>query len=345
LHALARDFTICDRWHASVPGPTWANRFFILSGTSKGRVKMPEGLAHLNLHLYDQVTIFDRLNEVRVHWKVYFHDFPVSWTLLHQLEPHNAARYFPINQFYKDAQGDAANLPPFCFIEPRYNGQDQNDDHPAHDIMKAQKLIADVYNALRANAGLWNSTLLVIIYDEHGGFFDHVPPPEGIPQSVPPDDHQEEYTFDRLGVRVPALLVSPWADRKVEHTLFDHTSLLKYLTEKWSLGTLGRRTQAANSIGPALRTSGEPRPDGVAKIELTPDQQRPPDAAVEKETVGILNALHRSIVALGQYLKTQVDLEAPKVLSRLARVLMWLKRRWVGFCKRFARFPDQYEIL
>src|SRR5262249_48956847 len=159
LHALARDFTICDRWHASVPGPTWANRFFVLSGTSKGRVQMPEGLAHLNLHLYDQVTIFDRLNEVRVHWKVYFHDFPVSWTLLHQLEPHNAARYFPINQFYKDAQGDAANLPPFCFIEPRYNGQDQNDDHPPHDIMKAQKLIADVYNALRANAGLWNSTL------------------------------------------------------------------------------------------------------------------------------------------------------------------------------------------
>src|SRR5262249_6189815 len=141
LHALARDFTICDHWFASVPGPTWANRFFVLSGTSLGRVKMPEDLKHLNLHRYDQPTLFDRLNDQNITCNSYSPDSPVSWTLPHQLDPHNAARYFPIEDFFADARGAEADFPQFCFIEPRYSGVDQNDDHPPHDVMKAQKLI------------------------------------------------------------------------------------------------------------------------------------------------------------------------------------------------------------
>jgi len=88
--------------------------------------------------------------------------------------------------------------------------------------MKAEKLVADVYNAIRANAPLWNSTLFVLFYDEHGGFYDHVQPPP----ALPPDEHQEEYAFNQLGVRVPALLISPWVERCVETTQFDHTSVL-----------------------------------------------------------------------------------------------------------------------
>jgi len=107
------------------------------------------------------------------------------------------------------------------FIEPKYFGADQNDDHPPHNIFKAEKLIADVYNAVRSSPDLWMSTLLVVMYDEHGGFYDHVEPPSrSLPTLITRVD------FDRLGVRVPALLISPWVGARVEKMQFDHTSLL-----------------------------------------------------------------------------------------------------------------------
>lgn len=250
LHALAHEFTICDHWFASLPGPTWPNRFFALSGTSLGRVNMPDDGTHkADLPGYfqqDQDTIFDRLTEKGINWKVYFHDIPQSWVLAQQRKPHNAARYFYIREFFADARGSAKEFPSFCFIEPDFMGINENDDHPPHDIMKAEKLIADVFNSLRANEALWRSTLLVVFYDEHGGFYDHVTPPA----AVPPDDHREEYAFDQLGVRVPALLVSPWVEKTFVDTPFDHTSLLRYVTEKWQLRPLpSRRVAAATSIG------------------------------------------------------------------------------------------------
>ncbi len=253
LHRLARDFLICDHWFASLPGPTWPNRFFALTGTSSGRVNMPEDGEHgadiEGWFQQEQATVFDRLGEKGISWKIYFHDIPQSVCLVHQRTPERVARYFPVAQFHEDARGPEADFPAFCFIEPDYNGVTENDDHPPHDVMKAQKLLADVYNALRANPELWASALLVVLYDEHGGFYDHVEPPA----AVSPDDHHEEYAFDRLGIRVPALLVSPWLDRGLDATVFDHTSLLKYLTEKWGLGPLGNRTAQANNIGKVIR--------------------------------------------------------------------------------------------
>src|SRR5207249_11093659 len=126
----------------------------------------------------------------------------------------------------------------FCFIEPRYYLPGQNDDHPPHTTLRAQALLGSVYNALRDNDPLWNSTLFVVLYDEHGGFYDHLPPPG----AVPPDGHMlPNFRFDRLGVRVPALLVSPWVERTILKIALDHTSLLKYLIEKWDLGPLTNR--------------------------------------------------------------------------------------------------------
>jgi phospholipase C len=190
LHPLARHFTICDHWFSSLPGPTWPNRFMALTGTAKGRTNMPNDGTHKNdLRGYfqqDQDTIFDRLNEKAIYWKCYFHDIPQSWVLRHQRQPHNVARYFYIDEFLADANGHEANFPQFCFIEPDFMGITGNDDHPPHDIMKAQKLIADVYNALRANPELWRSTLLIVVYDEHGGFYDHVVPPKAVPPDGPP---------------------------------------------------------------------------------------------------------------------------------------------------------------
>src|SRR5262249_48946279 len=158
----------------------------------------------------------------------------------------------------------------------------ENDDHPPHDVMKAQKLMADVYNAIRANPVLWNSTLLVILYDEHGGFYDHVGPPAAIPPG--PSQAGWEYTFARPGIPVPAPLVSPYVKRGFDSTQFDHTSLLKYLTEKWDLAPLGDRVGSpkTKSIGPLIQHS-PPRTDTLEKIVLTQEQLTPPDPDLEEE--------------------------------------------------------------
>jgi phospholipase C len=190
LHALARNFTICDHWFASLPGPTWPNRFFALTGTSNGRVNMPDDGTHKRdlpgFFQQTQDTLFDRLNDQAVHWKVYFHDIPQTAVLTRQREPHNVARYFYIDEYYDDARGHEEEFPQFCLIEPAYTARAENDDHPPHDIMRSQKLIADVYNALRANDPLWKSTLLIVFYDEHGGFFDHIEPPAATPPGRSP---------------------------------------------------------------------------------------------------------------------------------------------------------------
>jgi phospholipase C len=335
LHALAQDFTICDHWFASLPGPTWPNRFFALTGTSMGRVNMPDDGTHkADLPGYfqqDQDTIFDRLTEKGIHWKVYFHDIPQSWVLAQQRKPHNAARYFYVREFFADARGAAEEFPSFCFIEPDFMGINENDDHPPHDIMKAEKLIADVFNALRANEELWLSTLLVVLYDEHGGFYDHVTPPT----AVPPDGHCEEYSFDQLGVRVPALLISPWVEKALVDTQFDHTSLLRYLTEKWQLRPLpSRRIAAASSIGSAISRS-QPRSNTIARIELTHDQLRPPDLAKEEETFGIVNSHHSALQQLSAHLKValweEISEELPQWYAFASRAVEWIKTQLAYF--------------
>jgi len=139
-------------------------------------------------------------------------------------------------------------------------------------LLEGERLIADVYNSLRRNEALWKTSLLVVLYDEHGGFYDHVTPPD----TVPPDHHVEEYGFNQLGVRVPAILVSPFVKKGVIHTQFDHTSLLKYLSDKWGLGPLGARVAAANSFGsiisPDVQDLGPPtipEPVYVCDIDAT----------------------------------------------------------------------------
>ncbi len=267
LHALAKDFTICDRWFSCLPGPTWPNRFFALSGTSSGYVEMPEGLLkpHLATILAQtQKTIFDRLSEKQRSWKIFYYDFPSSLIFANQRKAENLRNYDHIDNFFKkDVIKAEKDFPDFVFIEPKYFGADQNDDHPPHNVMKGEKLIADVYMAIRANKPLWESTLLVVAFDEHGGFYDHVVPPP----APNPDGKTNEYAFDQYGVRVPALLISPWVGRRVEHTQFDHTSLLKYMVDKWGLADLGKRTAAAKSIAVALDQT-VPRQDTVGSIRV-----------------------------------------------------------------------------
>jgi len=236
LHPLAKNFTVCDRWFSSMPGPTWPNRLFLYSGTSWGFTDMN------TLHYWDQPTLFDELSSGGVSWKLYYGDISSTYILVHQPDPMSCS---PLRYFYQDIKGPAANFPAFCLIEPGYFGKTPNDQHPPHDVFRGEALIAEVYNALRANDALWQRTLLVVTYDEHGGFYDHIEPPA----TIAPDGRRDGsgFGFDRLGVRVPALLISPWLDAGVITGTMDHTSLVKFILEHAGLGTAGLGARVASA--------------------------------------------------------------------------------------------------
>ncbi|MBV9734634.1 MAG: alkaline phosphatase family protein [Acidisphaera sp.] len=305
LHTLAESFVVCDHWFSSVPGPTWPNRFFVHSGTSLGHVDMPEGLTSPGLHIYDQTTVYDLLHDAGKGFAIYYGDFPQSLVLLHNDE-HYLDNYKKMPQFAIDVA--AGRLPNFSFIEPTYfasNGQ--NDQHPPHDVLRGDALIGEVYGALRANPALFDRTLLVILYDEHGGFYDHVSPPG----TVAPDGHTSgSFHFDRLGPRVPAVLVSPMLDPGVLTDTFDHTSLLRFLVDGWGLqrGQLGARAAQATDFGPLLQVRPTPRD----LPELPVIQAAPPKAPQE------LNANQASLVAFSQYLESRID-DPAKKMSLMAR--------------------------
>ena len=150
------------------------------------------------------------------------------------------------------SRSSSGSPPRYSFIEPRSfsaPGFPANDQHPPHNLVEGEKLLANVYDTLRAEEAVWRRSLLVVLYDEHGGFYDHVPPP----RAVPPDDviaTPAGFGFDRLGVRVPALLVSPWVgEGRADHTEYDHTSLLATLKKMLDLPSfLTARDAAANTL-------------------------------------------------------------------------------------------------
>lgn len=296
LHFLAETFVACDHWFSSVPGPTWPNRFFAHSGTSLGHVDMPEGAFSPGLHLYDQRTLYDELQDAKVDWRIYYGDFPQSLVMTHQLG--YAAHYRRFGRWAEDVA--AGDLPPYVFIEPAYFGTEENDQHPPQDVLRGDALIANVYNALQANPTLFAETLLVVLYDEHGGFYDHVPPPA----TLAPDGHTESFAFNLLGVRVPAVLVSPWLDPGFISPVFDHTSLLRMAADLFpGVHPLGARAQHANSPLDHLHWRAAPRTD------LPPSPVPLAQAVVAQAT---LPGHKQALFGFSQYLESLVRDPAAK---------------------------------
>ncbi|MGH7933089.1 MAG: alkaline phosphatase family protein, partial [Candidatus Binataceae bacterium] len=200
-------------------------------------------------------------------------------------------------------------------------------------------LIAEVYNALRANEPLWMNSLLVVLYDEHGGIYDHVIPPAGPPHAIAPDHHTEEFTFDRFGVRVPAILVSPYMDKRVLPTVFDHTSLLKYLIDKWKLGSLGARAAAANSFASALRTTA--RSDTPLAIDSTgAAASGNPGPAVANRRAS-LSTNQSALFGMTQLLESATDSAAGDLSSRLKRMVTGFDGQVDVAIERTDRFLEQ----
>lgn len=264
LATLAQQYATCDRWFSSIPGPTLPNRSFAHAATSVGRLDM-------NPVWYEEGrTIYELLDAAGVGSKIFFHDITMAMTFKNLLDNQ---RFFGSFDDFLDAC-DNDTLPPYCFIEPRYNADDRNnfaanDQHPDHDVAEGETLIHDVYTAIRKKTSLWNSTLLVILYDEHGGLYDHVPPPTGVPNPDGKNCSNPAFDFTRLGVRVPAVLVSPWIEPgKIDSTQYEHSSLAAtarklFLGPNWASSYLTERDRTANPFDGVL-TRSSPRTDTVA---------------------------------------------------------------------------------
>jgi phospholipase C len=277
LSALARGFTCFDHWYCEVPSQTYPNRSFFHAGTSSGFVlngHPPGKFALQNA----ATTIFNRLEEAGRSWRVYIDPLQIlpATGLIHArvLEPFFATNFRTIFDFYHDAE--VGELPNYAFVEPNmfhphtdmhpHSGARWAEDlglKPPDTLLGGEKLLADVYGAVRRSesptGSRWDNTALLVTFDEHGGTFDHVPPPP----AEPPDDSvgEEGFRFDRLGVRVPTVLVSAWADEgHVVGAPFRSTSAIRTLIEWWGLGApLTRRDADAPSLLPLL-SRGAPRP-------------------------------------------------------------------------------------
>ena len=337
---LARNFMVCDQWFSSMPGPTWPNRFFVHAGSSGGLANSPSNLTTIGSILWSKLgfsfqngTIFDRLNKAKKNWRIYHGDhFPQVCAIntMPSLFVASTETFRPTSTFASDAaKGDVAN---YTFIEPNYsilstfrNGDSQ---HPSGTLSAGEQLIAEVANAVIASP-TWMSSLLLILYDEHGGFYDQAPPPAASPPGDSSGNAKKAakppsppFGFDRYGVRVPAIVISPWVKPgSVSHATYDHASVIRTVFDLLEVpGSLTERDKRATSLKGALL------PEALAE---KPDPLPPPSAgrsdtenlpAAPRESLGSLNGftriaatVHHAIRKYGAHVGTG---SRPELLAR-----------------------------
>lgn len=255
--ALARRFTVFDHWHSSILGPTFPNRQYLLSAQSEGRKNdthgTPAGIFHAE-------TIVDRL--AAAHVPVAYYNTNVPLLALWGID-RMAPFIRSLDRFFEDAA--SGRLPNVAFVEPHFGGDTlRTDDHPRGDIGLGQRWIRDVFQAFAASPQ-WQRGAFIIVYDEGGGFFDHVRPPT-FPDSRASTNDQNN--FGQGGFRVPAFLASPYTQPgAVDHRRYDHTSIMRFLQWRFlgappegharhSHWALTLRDRTANNMGATLRASG-----------------------------------------------------------------------------------------
>lgn len=277
LTGLARNYAVFNGWFSSIPGPTLCNRAFAHYGTSFGEVGM--NLFYLNV---PYLSIYERMVKAGRTAKLYYFDQQSS-----SLEVVNLLKKQPkLFGVYEDFISDCKKnrLPDYCFVEPNYSDHEDDgggellasDQHPDHHVLAGEAFIGSVYNAIRNNPYLWKNTLLLITYDEHGGIYDHVPPPactpDGFVASAEATGTGVPFKFDRLGVRVPAILVSPWIPKgtviagpedPANGRVFEHASIPATVMQAFDISDDNRspREKAANTFLGLLSDTMRPESD------------------------------------------------------------------------------------
>ncbi len=244
-----RRFVTLDRYFSATMASTFANRIY-------QHAAQTDRLAN-TLALSTLPTIWDRLADAGVEGRYYYSDLP--FLALWGVKYRPISR--PIEAFVEDAV--SGDLPAVAFVDPRFLGEEEGvsgDDHPHADIRNGQAFLDTIYRAVTHSPD-WQSTVLVINYDEWGGFYDHVPPPE---RPIPPADLAAGATDGLLGFRTPAVVISPWApEGTVSHAELDHTSVLKMIETRWNLAPLTVRDAGARDLADVLdfgRRSTAPAP-------------------------------------------------------------------------------------
>ena len=237
LSTLAKNFVLCDHWFADVPGPTMPNRAFVHAATSQGYTYNANWKPHFTCK-----TLYDRINDAGASWRVYYHDSNDILQLYPSVKKTVANNVFFASSFLNDVAAD--KLPTYSFITPAFMGSPQrptNSMHAPADVRPAEKLVADVYSALRSHEKTWKKTLLVVVFDEHGGYYDHVKPPKAVsPDGIPGRTDQSflvPFAFNRLGLRVPCILVSPWFKPSVDSTVYSHSTIPGSMIEAFGFGS------------------------------------------------------------------------------------------------------------
>ncbi|KAJ5964707.1 Phosphoesterase [Penicillium vulpinum] len=286
---LVQNYLTFNHWHSDHPGPTNPNRAFVLSGTSAGH-GTNDNAFNVDVHALTQRSIFQQLSETNHTWKNYYTSsnmvdaYFFDWTFTSG----NADKAVPLDNFYKDAA--AGNLPEFSFVDPNCCGVGTNSMHPTGLVSEGELLIKNVYDAVRSSPQ-WEETLMILTFDETGGFHDHVPPP----LATRPDDMTytetapsgEQYTFlfDRLGGRVPTLLISPWiAKGQVEQkgtnsdgntVSYSASSILRTLGYLWDFEPFTPRVGSSPSFEHLIQDTARtdtpvtlPVPKAFRKVEI-----------------------------------------------------------------------------
>ena len=267
FNALARNYTTLDRYFCSILGPTFPNRLFVHSANTDRLTDSPD--------LTDLPTIWDRLAEASVSAKYYYSNVPFTslW----------GVKYLGITAGYKQFLSDAANgqLPAVSFVDPAYTVTDLdvgNDDHPHSDVRRGDAFLAQTFQAV-ASGPAWASTVFIVTFDEWGGFFDHVAPPRAAEPAGDPDtDVVNGKTL--LGLRVPVVIASPFTlgdpqQPRVEHAVFDHTSILKLIEWRWGLAPLTAR-DASSDVGNLAGVLNFSNPNPA--VPVLPSASAPPSS-------------------------------------------------------------------
>ncbi len=256
-YEMTKVFPIGDHYHCSVLGQTWPNRRYLMAGTSVGMVN--DVAAQLGT-MPERGTIFQLLTRLGIPWRDYYQppSQPTTDIYLKQMEdPSIRANVVPIDEFFNDAAKGA--LPAFALIDPNFQ---TNSEEDPQDVQEGDAQLAQVVHALFESPN-WPHVLMLWTYDEHGGYYDHVPPPKApVPDDIPPAitvPPDQPGTFGRYGFRVPACVISPWArPNHVSHTIYDHTSVLAFLERKWNLPAFTYRDANANDLSDFIDLHSKP---------------------------------------------------------------------------------------
>lgn len=363
IYQLATEYTLCDHWFSSLPGPTWPNRFFVHGASSAGLDHSPNVAEEswwefANGFSYPNGSIYDAMNKNNVSWRIYNDSYtyeyltntpvapvylPYPWCSYFSDDPMNGdiigaipqvcalkgisvTEAHSLTNFADDLKGYYPYQ--YTFIEPHYGNlllstyAGGSSQHPMDDVYGGEKLIKYVYESIR-NSPLWDTSLLIITYDEHGGFYDSVAP---IACPAPNDKSSDKYNkygfnFGQYGVRVPAIIISPWVAAKVDTTVYDHSSALATVEKLFGLPSLTERDEKANNLTHLFLSVARPDSDcpatlnspapPAAKTALTSEEI----AAIESQPIPTDGNLPGFLAIM---LKTELELSSGEEADRTA---------------------------